>query len=186
MCSYAFAAMGSFMSFAVRSDWRESQERQATAMKSDMISQQVELARRMAERQMALQVASVRELMLWFVPFAITSYAFLYRGYRKTNSWVVMFPLIPVTFGFAYQVHYAYGNKTAQIRALAEKIMANEAHMMAVPEWQSTAQFPPNPSDPSPPPALQAHASNQTAASGSSIKETADVNAFHYPNTRSA
>ncbi|ROT73323.1 putative plasminogen receptor (KT)-like [Penaeus vannamei] len=128
----------------------------------------------------------VRELMLWFVPFAITSYAFLYRGYRKTNSWVVMFPLIPVTFGFAYQVHYAYGNKTAQIRALAEKIMANEAHMMAVPEWQSTAQFPPNPSDPSPPPALQAHASNQTATSGSSIKETADVNAFHYPNTRSA
>ncbi|XP_063613374.1 plasminogen receptor (KT)-like isoform X1 [Penaeus indicus] len=177
--------MGSFMSSVVRSDLRESQERQVTAMKSDMISQQVELARRMAERQMALQVASVRELMLWFVPFALTSYAFLYRGYRNTNSWVVMFPLIPVTFGFAYQLHYAYGNKTAQIRALAEKIMANEAHMMAVPEWQSTDQFPLSPSDPSPPPALQAHASSQAAASSSSIKETTDAKTFHNPNTRS-
>ncbi|XP_042873685.1 plasminogen receptor (KT)-like [Penaeus japonicus] len=109
--------MGSYVSLAMRSDLRETQERQVTAIKSNMISQQVELARRMAERQMALQVASVRELMVWFVPFAVTSYVFLYRGYRTTNSWVVLFPLIPVTFGFAYQVHYAYGNKTAQIRA---------------------------------------------------------------------
>lgn len=113
-----------------------------SSVKNEMVSSTVELARRMAERQMAMQVASVRELLVWFVPFVVSSYGFLYYGYRKTNSWVVMFPLIPITFGLGYQIHYAYGNKTNQIKALAERIMSNETHMMAVPEW-STSVPPP-------------------------------------------
>ncbi|KAG0721358.1 Plasminogen receptor (KT) [Chionoecetes opilio] len=109
-----------------------------SSVKKDLTASQVELARRMAERQMAMQVATVRELMVWFVPFLVSSYGFLYYGYRKTKSWVVMFPLIPITFGFGYQVHFAYGNKTNQIKSLAERIMKKETHMMAVPEWSTT------------------------------------------------
>ncbi|KAK4310919.1 hypothetical protein Pmani_017551 [Petrolisthes manimaculis] len=119
---------------------RKQQQCEETVLKSpnsDLVSWQVHLARRMAERQMAMQVATVRELMSWFVPFVMTSYTFLILGYRKTNSsWVVMFPLLPISFGLCYQFHYAYGNKTNKIKELAERIMANETNMMAVPEWQ--------------------------------------------------
>ncbi|XP_045139225.1 uncharacterized protein LOC123520732 [Portunus trituberculatus] len=108
-----------------------------SSVKKDLTASQIELARRMAERQMAMQVATVRELMVWFVPFLAASYGFLFYGYRKTKSWVVMFPLIPITFGFGYQIHFAYGNKTNQIKTLAERIMSTEAHMMAVPDWSS-------------------------------------------------
>nr|XP_053638698.1 uncharacterized protein LOC128693218 [Cherax quadricarinatus] len=131
---YTHMIMGSCLSTTVKAELRDKQESQST-MKTDMLSGQVELVRRMAERQIAMQVATVREMIVWFVPFTISSYGFLYYGHIKTNSWVVMFPLIPITFGLGYQLHYAYGNKIHQIKELAENIMANETHMMMVPEW---------------------------------------------------
>lgn len=131
--------MGSVFSSQIQNEVKEGQMA-VSNLRRDMVSQQVQLVRRMAERQMALQVASVRELMFWFIPFTVSSFVFLYKGYRKTNSWPVMFPLIPITFGLGYQLHYAYGSKTNKIKALAENIMANEAHMMAVPEWSTSAR----------------------------------------------
>ncbi|KAK8405319.1 hypothetical protein O3P69_001705 [Scylla paramamosain] len=132
--------MGSYYSSITKTSGEPGGAAGFSSVKKDLTASQVELARRMAERQMAMQVATVRELMVWFVPFLASSYGFLYYGYRKTKSWVVMFPLIPITFGFGYQVHFAYGNKTNQIKTLAEKIMSTEAHMMAVPEWSSPSE----------------------------------------------
>ncbi|KAK7086617.1 hypothetical protein SK128_015288 [Halocaridina rubra] len=132
--------MGSNMSSHVQQEVREGQL-VVTNMKNDMISQQVQLIRRMAERQMALQVAAVRECLLWFVPFTVASYIFLYKGYKSTKSWPVTFPLVPITFALGYQLHYAYGNKTNKIKVLAEKIMSQERHMMAVPEWSTSQSY---------------------------------------------
>ncbi|XP_071536789.1 uncharacterized protein [Panulirus ornatus] len=133
--------MGSVLSFPSRSQQADINERRQTVShtKNETLSRQGELVRRMTERQIAMQVAGVRETLLWFFPFAATSYVFLYQGYRKTNSWVVMFPLIPITFVCGYMLHFAYGNKTNLVKAMAENIMANETYMMAVPEWSTNA-----------------------------------------------
>lgn len=130
--------MGSYLSVAKMSHDTNGTTTMLSSVQKDLTTSQVELARRMAERQMAMQVATVRELMVWFVPFTVSSYVFLYRGYRNTKNWVVMFPLIPITVGLGYQLHFAYGNKTNQIKSLAERIMVNETHMMAVPEWSTS------------------------------------------------
>lgn len=78
---------------------------------------QQEAARRMAQRQMALQVASVRERLEWFAPFLLSSATFLLLGYRKTRSSVVLYPLVPMCFALGYQVDFAFGNKTNRIKS---------------------------------------------------------------------
>ncbi|XP_076048283.1 plasminogen receptor (KT)-like [Oratosquilla oratoria] len=96
-----------------------------------------EAVRCMAERQMAIQVAATRERLEWFLPFSMSSAAFLYyQGYVKTKSPVVMFPLIPMAFAFAWQLDFAYGNKGDRVKEMAERIMLNEAELLAVPDWK--------------------------------------------------
>ncbi|XP_047498342.1 uncharacterized protein LOC125045231 [Penaeus chinensis] len=105
------------------------------SMKKEMASRQQEAARRMAQRQMALQVASVRERLEWFAPFLLSSATFLLLGYRKTRSSVVLYPLVPMCFALGYQVDFAFGNKTNRIKNIAEGIMRHEGQLIHVPEW---------------------------------------------------
>ena len=80
------------------------------------MSRQILAAQLLAERQLAVQIAATRERLYWFLPFCITSAIFLLRGYKKTNSFVVMFPLIPISFASAYQIDFAYGSKGRRIK----------------------------------------------------------------------
>ncbi|XP_045606019.2 plasminogen receptor (KT) [Procambarus clarkii] len=104
-------------------------------MMEEMNRRQGEAVRRMGQRQVALQVASIRERLGWFLPFYASSAAFLYAGYRVTRSVVVLYPLVPMTFAFCYQLDLAYGNKTARIKGIAEEIMMKEAQLIHVPAW---------------------------------------------------
>ncbi|XP_042889609.1 uncharacterized protein LOC122264658 isoform X2 [Penaeus japonicus] len=87
------------------------------AVKDEMTSLQQEAARKMVQRQMAMQVASVRERLEWFAPFLASSATFLVLGYRKTRSSVVLYPLVPMCFALCYQVDFAFGNKTNRIKS---------------------------------------------------------------------
>ncbi|ROT85265.1 hypothetical protein C7M84_018413 [Penaeus vannamei] len=93
----------------------------------------------MVQRQMALQVASVRERLEWFAPFLVSSATFLFLGYRKTRNSVVLYPLVPMCFALGYQVDFAFGSKTNRIKRvsfhIAESIMRHEGHLIHVPEW---------------------------------------------------
>lgn len=104
-------------------------------MEEELAGLQQEAARRMAQRQMALQVASVRERLEWFAPFLLSSATFLLLGYRKTRSSVVLYPLVPMCFALGYQVDFAFGSKTNRIKNIAEGIMSHEGHLIHVPEW---------------------------------------------------
>nr|XP_027231467.1 uncharacterized protein LOC113823059 [Penaeus vannamei] len=107
----------------------------AQAVKEEMARRQQEAARRMVQRQMALQVASVRERLEWFAPFLVSSATFLFLGYRKTRNSVVLYPLVPMCFALGYQVDFAFGSKTNRIKNIAESIMRHEGHLIHVPEW---------------------------------------------------
>ena len=80
------------------------------------LARQLVAAQLLAERQIAVQIAATRERLVWFIPFSLSSFAFLYRGYVKTKSFVVMFPLIPLSFAMAYQIDFAYGTKGTRIK----------------------------------------------------------------------
>ncbi|XP_071536816.1 plasminogen receptor (KT)-like [Panulirus ornatus] len=104
-------------------------------MTDELSRKQGEAGRRLAERQVAVRVAVVRERLVWFVPFFVSSASFLYAGFRHTKNSVVLYPLIPMLFGLCYQLDYAYGNKTTRIKDIAEHIMTKEKHMIYVPKW---------------------------------------------------
>lgn len=61
-------------------------------------------------------MASVRERLGWFLPFFAASATFLYAGFRHTKAFVVLYPLIPMSFALGYQLDLAYGNKTKRIK----------------------------------------------------------------------
>lgn len=108
------------------------------SVKDEMARRQSEGVRKMAERQVALQVASSRERLTWILPMIGSSAAFLVAGYRVTRSSVVLYPLVPMFFGLLYQCDLAYGNKTNRIKGIAERILTEETSMIHVPEWHYT------------------------------------------------
>lgn len=70
----------------------------------------------MVERQVALQVAFCRERLTWLLPMVGLSSLFLMAGYRVTRNSVVLYPLVPMSFGVFYQFDLAYGSKTSRIK----------------------------------------------------------------------
>ncbi|KAK8405209.1 hypothetical protein O3P69_001642 [Scylla paramamosain] len=108
------------------------------SIKDELAWRQSEGVRKMAERQVALQVASSRERLAWILPMVGSSAVFLLAGYRSTRSSVVLYPLVPMFFGLLYQCDLAYGNKTNRIKGIAERILTEETSMIYVPEWHYT------------------------------------------------
>ncbi|KAG0728577.1 Plasminogen receptor (KT) [Chionoecetes opilio] len=99
---------------------------------------QSEGVKRMAERQVALQVASCRERLTWILPMTVSSAAFLVAGYRTNRTPVILYPLVPMFFALLYQCDLAYGNKTNRIKGIAERILVEENSRIHVPEWHYT------------------------------------------------
>ncbi|XP_050716194.1 plasminogen receptor (KT)-like [Eriocheir sinensis] len=112
------------------------------SLKDELARRQEEGAHRMVERQVALQVAFCRERLTWLLPMVGLSAAFLVAGYRVTRSSVVLYPLVPMSFAVFYQCDLAYGSKTNRIKGIAERILAEEASMVHVPEWHYTGMTP--------------------------------------------
>ena len=84
---------------------------------------QLKMSQAIAERQIAIQVAATRERLIWFVPMMISSTAFLAHCFKKTKASAVLFPMIPMTFAFVYQIDFAYCNKMQRIKGILNKIV---------------------------------------------------------------
>ncbi|CAG0922044.1 unnamed protein product [Notodromas monacha] len=125
-------AMGLGLSKKMDENLRKQQDF-TIEMQRTQLERQAQMQNLIRERNVALQIAKSRELFFWWSAFyAITSAGLLIQ-YRKQRRPVLVAPLLPLTFIFAYQADLAYGNKLLRIRAEAESIMQFEKNLVELP-----------------------------------------------------
>ena len=87
----------------------------------------------MRNRQLAQQLAMVRERTYWYGTFYVLAALGLTRGYLKNKQPWALAPLLPLTFIVGYQIDMAFGNKMDRIISEADSILEHEKPLLAVP-----------------------------------------------------
>ncbi|XP_034048039.1 plasminogen receptor (KT) [Thalassophryne amazonica] len=102
------------------------------------LERQILMQNQMRERQMAMQIAWSREFVKYFGAFFILATVGLTAGAIKRRKPVMMSPLVPLSFIFAYQLDSAYGTLIYRMREEAESIMASEHDRLDLPNGTPT------------------------------------------------
>ncbi|XP_068625102.1 plasminogen receptor (KT) [Battus philenor] len=124
--------MGGFISINVEENYRKN-EKFLQSLNEIAMERQIQLQFQMQERQKALQIATSRDIFLWFTAFNFTAAGGLLTGFRRTKRTYLLAPLVPLTFVNLYYWDLAYGNKLHRIRMEAEHIMSHESDMLELP-----------------------------------------------------
>merc|ERR1711979_173305 len=124
---------GSFLGKAMDENMKKTQEFM-TENQVVMLGRQMQMQNAMREKAAAMQIASSRELLVWFGSFYSIAALGMIGGFRKTKRPAVIAPLLPLTFILAYQVDLCYGSKLDRIRAEAESILDNDFKLIGIPK----------------------------------------------------
>jgi uncharacterized iron-regulated protein len=98
-----------------------------------MIARQLEMQQAMRERVVATQLAFARDQFMFYGTFWALAVVGLPIIALKRKSVGFVMPLVPLTFVAAYQADMAYGGKMERVIAEADRILANEAELLALP-----------------------------------------------------
>ena len=82
---------------------------------------------------MAAQIAGARDLLNFYGTFYGLAVLGLTAGALKNKKPQLLIPLVPMTIAFAYQYDMAYYGKSERIVREAERILAEERHLLAMP-----------------------------------------------------
>lgn len=98
-----------------------------------MIARQLEMQQAMRERMVATQLAFARDQFMFFGSFwALAAVGLPILAIKKRSIGFII-PLVPLTFVAAYQADMAYGSKMERVIAEADRIIANEPELLALP-----------------------------------------------------
>lgn len=110
-----------------------------TEMNKIKTERHIQMHNQIRERDAATKIAHDRELVLWIGAFYAVSVPLILMTWKKRRNPNFLFPVIPLTFVFAYYADQAYGNKTDRIRQEAELIMQFEPELLELPCGLPTA-----------------------------------------------
>lgn len=118
--------MGSFISNSMSDSMKKNTD--------DMIIKQKEMQLQMREMQLATQFALGKDRFYFFTAFYITVITGGIIRFIKIGSPTLLFPVVPLTFAWAYQFDMYYLNKMDRIRKEAGNILKNKYEMFAPPD----------------------------------------------------
>lgn len=98
-----------------------------------MAARQLEMQLAMRDRMVATQIAFSRDLFSFFGTFCALAAVGLPLLARKKGNPAFMGPLVPLGFVAAYQYDLAYGTKMERVIAEADRVLANERHLLRLP-----------------------------------------------------
>ncbi|ESO86634.1 hypothetical protein LOTGIDRAFT_194783 [Lottia gigantea] len=129
--------MGMFISKAMDENMKKQQE---FMMQNQivMLERQIQMQNQMRERQMAMQIARSRDMILWYGSFYVFAALGSIAGYRKKGNPAFIAPLIPLTLLLAYQYDMAHGSKMIRIRAEADRVLDLESEVIEMPHGLPT------------------------------------------------
>ncbi|XP_022617892.1 plasminogen receptor (KT) [Seriola dumerili] len=124
--------MGFLLSKSMDANLKKQQEFMLHNSRLQM-ERQILMQNQMRERQMAMQIAWSREFLKYFGTFFSVATVGLTVGAVKRKKPVLLAPIIPLGFIFAYQMDSAYGTLIYRMRGEAESIMASEHDRLDLP-----------------------------------------------------
>ncbi|XP_025895494.1 plasminogen receptor (KT) [Nothoprocta perdicaria] len=102
------------------------------------LERQLLMQNQMRERQAAMQIAWTREFLKYFGTFFGLAAVGLTTGAIKKNNPVVLLPIVPLSFIFAYQYDMGYGTMLQRIKGEAENILETQSALLELPKGQLT------------------------------------------------
>ncbi|XP_055009475.1 plasminogen receptor (KT) [Boleophthalmus pectinirostris] len=124
--------MGFLLSKSMETNLQKQQEFMLHNARLQM-ERQIMMQNQMRERQMAMQIAWSREFLKYFGTFFSVASLGLCVGAIKKRKPVLLGPIVPLGFIFAYQLDMAYGTLVHRMREEAESIMASEGDRLDLP-----------------------------------------------------
>ncbi|XP_028911884.1 plasminogen receptor (KT) [Ornithorhynchus anatinus] len=102
------------------------------------LERQLMMQNEMRERQMAMQIAWTREFLKYFGTFFGIAAVSLTAGAIKNKKPFLFFPLIPLSFVFAYEYDMGYGTLLQRMKGEAENILEAENDKLQLPKGMIT------------------------------------------------
>ncbi|XP_038625776.1 plasminogen receptor (KT) [Tachyglossus aculeatus] len=102
------------------------------------LERQLMMQQEMRERQMAMQIAWTREFLKYFGTFFGIAAVSLTAGAIKNKKPFLFFPLIPLSFVFAYEYDMGYGTLLHRMKGEAENILETENEKLQLPKGMIT------------------------------------------------
>ncbi|XP_074138954.1 plasminogen receptor (KT) [Sminthopsis crassicaudata] len=102
------------------------------------MERQLTIQNEMRERQMAMQIAWTREFLKYFGTFFGLAVFGLTVGAIKKKQPVFFFPVVPLSFVFAYQYDMGYGTLLQRMKGEAEHILDIENSKLQLPKGMIT------------------------------------------------
>ncbi|XP_070780855.1 plasminogen receptor (KT) [Enoplosus armatus] len=124
--------MGFLLSKSMDANFKKQQEFMLHNSRLQM-ERQILMQNQMRERQMAMQIAWSREFLNYFGTFFTVATLGLTVGAIKRKRPLLLVPIFPLGFIFAYQVDSAYGTLIYRMRGEAESIMTSEHDRLDLP-----------------------------------------------------
>ncbi|XP_042250218.1 plasminogen receptor (KT) isoform X5 [Thunnus maccoyii] len=109
------ATMGFLLSKSMDANFKKQQEFMLHNSRLQM-ERQILMQNQMRERQMAMQIAWSREFLKYFGTFFTMATVGLTVGAIKRKKPVLLAPIVPLGFIFAYQMDSAYGTLIYRMR----------------------------------------------------------------------
>ncbi|XP_034752653.1 plasminogen receptor (KT) [Etheostoma cragini] len=129
--------MGFLLSKPMDANFKKQQEFMLHNSRLQM-ERQILMQNQMRERQMAMQVAWSREFLKYFGSFFTVVTVGLTVGAIKRKKPLLLAPIVPLGYIFAYQMDSAYGTLIYRIRGEAESIMTSEHDRLDLPHGTPT------------------------------------------------
>ncbi|KAM7393017.1 hypothetical protein PAMA_007911 [Pampus argenteus] len=129
--------MGFLLSKSMDANFKKQQEFMLHNSRLQM-ERQILMQNQMRERQIAMQIAWSREFLKYFGTFFIMTTVGLSAGAVKRKKPVLLAPVVPLIFIFAYQMDSAYGTLMYRMRGEAESIMMSEHDRLDLPNGTPT------------------------------------------------
>ena len=96
--------------------------------KDEMLRSQMQLAMRQRELMMAVEIARARDNLKWYAALATTVVTIGVVTFLKKRNPASLIPIVPLSFGGAFQYDFAYGTKLSRVR--------NEANIILGENWK--------------------------------------------------
>eukprot|EP01060_Flectonema_neradi_P029811 TRINITY_DN420_c0_g2_i1.p1 TRINITY_DN420_c0_g2~~TRINITY_DN420_c0_g2_i1.p1 ORF type:complete len:142 (+),score=32.54 TRINITY_DN420_c0_g2_i1:68-493(+) len=91
--------------------------------KEEVFKSQMQLAMRQREMMMAVELARARDNLRWYAAFASTIVSIGIAAFVVKRNPATLMPIIPFSFGGAFQYDFCYGNKLIRVREQAGEIL---------------------------------------------------------------
>ncbi|XP_044512582.1 plasminogen receptor (KT) [Gracilinanus agilis] len=129
--------MGFLFSKHMNENMKQQQEFMLMNARLQM-ERQLTIQNEMRERQMAMQIAWTREFLKYFGTFFGIAAISLTAGAIKKKQPGLFFPIVPLSFIFAYQYDMGYGTLLQRMKGEAENILETENSKLQLPRGSIT------------------------------------------------